>query len=158
MISHRFWQERFHLDVMALDAQVEKTLRQQKMIASLCSIFGVLALALASIGIYGTLAYAVVGRTTEIGIRMAIGAQRNNVIWLVLHDSAILMLVCIVIGLPLALSSARWIKSFLYGVPALDPLSIAAAILLILALASLASYLPARRAAQIEPMRALRQE
>jgi predicted permease len=135
------------LDVMTLDAQVEHTLSQQKMITTLCSIFGVLALVLASIGIYGTLAYSVAGRTTEIGIRMAIGAQRNSVIWLVLRDSAILIVAGIVFGLPLALSSARWIKNFLYGVPAVDPLSIVAAILLILVLASIAGYLPARRAA-----------
>ncbi len=146
------------LDVMTLNVQVEKSLEQEKMITSLCSIFGALALLLASIGIYGTLAYSVAGRTTEIGIRMAIGAQRASIIWLVLRDSAFLVLAGVVLGLPLALSGTRWIKSFLFGVPPLDPLAIASAILLILALASLAGYLPARRAAKIDPMRALRHE
>jgi macrolide transport system ATP-binding/permease protein len=146
------------LRVTSLNIQIEQSLKQQKMIASLCSIFGALALILASIGIYGTLAYSVTGRVTEIGIRIAIGAQRSNVVWLVLRDSALLIAVGVFVGLPLALAGTRWIKSFLFGVPALDSLAIAAAILLILILASFAAYLPARRAARIDPMRALRHE
>ncbi|HXJ38380.1 MAG TPA: FtsX-like permease family protein, partial [Bryobacteraceae bacterium] len=146
------------LDETRLNLQVERSLREQKMITSLCSIFGALALILASIGIYGTLAYSVTGRVHEIGIRMAIGAQRSNVVWLVLRDSALLIAVGVFVGLPLALAATRWIKSFLFGVPTLDPLAIAAAILLILILASFAAYLPARRAARIDPMRALRHE
>ena len=145
-------------DVTSLNFQVERSLREQKMITSLCSVFGALALILASIGIYGTLAYSVAGRVTEIGIRMSIGAQRSSVIWLVLRDSTLLIAVGVFVGLPLALGETRWIKSFLFGVPALDPLAIAAAVLLILILASLAAYLPARRAARIDPMRALRHE
>jgi predicted permease len=146
------------LSVDKLSYQVEQTLREQKMITSLCSIFGGLALLLASIGIYGTLGYSVSGRVTEIGIRMAVGAQRSSVIWLVLRDSALLILVGLGIGVPLALSGSRWIKSFLFGVPPLDPAAVATAILLILILASVAGYLPARRAAKIDPMRALRHE
>jgi ABC-type antimicrobial peptide transport system permease subunit len=110
------------------------------------------------VGIYGSLAYSVAGRTTEIGVRMAIGAQRRNVIWLILRDSLILTAVGVVLGLPLALSGTRWLKSFLYGVEGTDPLAIASAVLLVLALALLAGYLPARRAAGIDPMRALRHE
>ncbi len=146
------------LSVDNLNYQVEQSLQEQKMITSLCSIFGGLALLLASIGIYGTLAYAVNGRITEIGIRMAVGAQRSSIIWLVLHDSALLILMGLVIGVPLALSGTRWIKSFLFGVPPLDPLAAGTAILLILILASVAGYLPARRAAKVDPMRALRHE
>ncbi len=112
----------------------------------------------ASIGIYGTLAYSVAGRETEIGIRMAVGAPRSSVILLVLRDSMLLIAIAILIGLPLALGGTRWIKSFLFGVPAVDPIAIAAAILLILILASLATYSPALRAAGIDPIHALRHE
>ena len=80
------------------------------MITGLCSIFGALALILASIGIYGTLAFSVAGRVTEIGIRMAIGAQRSNVIWLVLRDSAFLIAIGVCAGLPLGLGGTRWIN------------------------------------------------
>lgn len=146
------------LRMNTLDSQIEKSLDQQKMVTKLCSIFGLLALLLASVGIYGTLAYSVAGRTNEIGLRMAIGAQRRNVIWLILRDSLLLTGVGVVLGLPLALSGTRWLKSFLYGVKGTDPLAIAFAVLLILALALLAGYLPARRAAGIDPMRALRHE
>ncbi len=146
------------LEVSTLDKQVEHSLEQQKMITTLCSIFGVLALVLASIGIYGSLAYSVSGRTAEIGIRMAIGARRANVIWLVLHDLIVLMLAGLVIGIPFALGGTRWLKSFLFGVGTIDPAALAAAVLMIFGVALLAGYLPARRAAKIDPMRALRHE
>jgi ABC-type antimicrobial peptide transport system permease subunit len=89
---------------------------------------------------------------------MAIGAQRHNVVWMVLRDSFLLIALGLVAGLPLALGATRWLKSFLFGIRAIDPLAIAAAVLLIVALALLAGYLPARRAARIDPMRALRHE
>ncbi len=146
------------LRITTLNAQIEGSLDQQKMITALCGIFGLLALVLALIGIYGTLAYSVAGRIAEIGIRMAIGAQRRNVVWMVLRDSFILIALGILAGLPLAIGATRWLKSFLFGVREIDPLAIAAAVLLILALALLAGYLPARRAARIDPMRALRHE
>jgi ABC-type antimicrobial peptide transport system permease subunit len=146
------------LRVTTLNAQIEGSLNQQKMITTLCSIFGLVALTLASIGIYGTLAYSIAGRTMELGIRMAIGAQRRNVVWMVLRDSLVLIALGLVAGLPLALGATRWLKSFLFGVGEIDPLAIAAAVLLIFALALLAGYLPARRAARIDPMRALRHE
>jgi len=146
------------LGMNTLDSQIEKSLDQQKMVTKLCSIFGLLALLLVSVGIYGTLAYSVAGRTNEIGVRMAIGAQRHNVIWLILRDSLMLTAAGVVLGLPLALGGTRWLKSFLYGVQGTDPLAIAFALLLIIALALLAGYLPARRAARIDPMRALRHE
>ena len=146
------------LKVTTLDRQIESSLEQQKMITSLCSLFGLLALLLAAVGIYGTLAYAVAGRTAEIGIRIAVGAQRASVVWLVLRESILLTIVGIFLGLPLALGSVRWLKSFLFGVQAIDPLAIASAILLVVAVVLLAGYLPARRAAQIDPLHALRHE
>jgi predicted permease len=146
------------LKVTTLNNQIEHSLEQQKMITTLCGIFGVLALVLASVGIYGTLAYSVAQRTSEIGIRMAIGAQRRNVIWMVLRDSLVLISAGILIGLPLALGGTRWLSSFLFGVQRMDPLAIGSAVLLILVMALAAGYLPARRAAKIDPMRALRHE
>jgi predicted permease len=146
------------LDVTTLDHQIEHTLYQQKLIAGLCSVFGVLALMLAAIGIYGTMAYSVARRTSEIGIRMAIGAQRRNVLWMVLRDSLALIAAGLACGLPLAILGARSIKSFLFGVTAIDPLAMGAAVLLIAVLAVLAGYLPARRATKIDPMLALRYE
>lgn len=146
------------LSVSSLNVQVEQSLREQKMITSLCSIFGALALMLASIGIYGTLAYSVAGRVTEIGIRMAMGAQQSSVIWLILRDSALLVAIGVLVGLPLGLSGTRWLKNFLFGVPLADPITIAAAVLLLLVLTSLAAYVPARRAAHVDPMCALRHE
>jgi ABC-type antimicrobial peptide transport system permease subunit len=146
------------LDITTLNYQVEHSLYQQKVITGLCGVFGVLALILAAIGIYGTMAYSVARRTNEIGIRMAIGAQRGNVLWMVLRDSLLLIFAGLVIGLPIAVLASRTIKSFLFGVNSLDPLAIASALVVIGALAALAGYLPARRATKIDPMLALRYE
>jgi predicted permease len=146
------------LEQHTLNDQIEGSLEQQKMIATLCSIFGLLALLLASIGIYGTLAYSVAGRTAEFGIRMAIGAQRTHVISLVLRDLVAVLLIGLTLGLPFALGATRWLESFLFGVKPLDPLSLIGSVLLIGAITLLAGYLPAQRAAKIDPMRALRHE
>jgi predicted permease len=146
------------LGTTTLNAQIDQSLVQQKLLTTLCSIFGLLALILASVGIYGTLAYSIAGRTVEIGIRMALGAQRRHVVWMVLRDLFVVVALGLMAGLPLALGTTRWLKSFLFGVGEIDPLAIAAAVLLILALAVPAGYLPARRAARIDPMRAVRHE
>ncbi len=146
------------LEQHTLNDQVENSLQQQKLITSLCSIFGLLALLLASIGIYGTLAYSVASRTAEIGTRMAIGAQKSNVIALVLRDLVFVLLAGLLFGLPFALGATRWLEGFLFGVRPLDPLALLTSLLLIAGIALLAGYLPARRAAKIDPMRALRHE
>jgi predicted permease len=146
------------LHQQTLNDQVENSLEQQKMIAGLCSIFGLLALLLASIGIYGTLAYSVAGRTAEIGTRMAIGAQKSHVISLVLRDLVFVLVAGLLLGLPFTFGATRWLESFLFGVRPLDPLALSGSVLLICAIALFAGYLPARRAAKIEPMRALRHE
>jgi predicted permease len=146
------------LNVTTLDHQVDESLYQQKMMTSLCSAFGIAALLLAAIGIYGTVAYAVARRTTEIGIRMAIGAQRGNVLWMVLRESVILIAAGLVFGVPLAWLATRWIRTFLFGVPVADPLAVAGAVLLIAVASLLAAYLPASRATKIDPMHALRYE
>jgi macrolide transport system ATP-binding/permease protein len=146
------------LDVTTLARQVEESLDQQKVISSLCNIFSGLALLLALIGIYGTVAYAVTRKTTEIGIRMALGASRPHVLWMALRDSLVLTGAGILLGLPAALGSTRWIKSFLFGVLPADPLALGASVVAIVLFASLAGYLPARRSAKIDPLVALRHE
>lgn len=146
------------LEEQTLNGQIEDALQQQKMITTLCSMFGLLALILASIGIYGTLAYAVAGRTAEIGTRMAIGAQRSHVISLVLRDLVLVLVVGLLLGVAVAFGTTRWIESFLFGVKPLDPVAFATSALLITGIALFAGYLPARRASRIDPMRALRHE
>lgn len=146
------------LEQRTLSDQIEQSLQQQTMITSLCSIFGLLALLLASMGIYGTLAYSVTGRTAEIGTRMAIGAQKSQIISFVLRDLILVLLASLLAGVPLALEATHWLDSFLFGVRALDPLSFSVSVLLIAGIALFAGYLPARRASRIDPMRALRHE
>jgi ABC-type antimicrobial peptide transport system permease subunit len=120
--------------------------------------FGVLAILLAAIGLYGVLAYSTAQRTREIGIRMALGARRPSIVRLVLVDVLWLAGISIAITIPLSLLFARTIRSQLFGVSPFDPLTLAAGTLLVGVVALLAASLPARRAASIEPMKALRSE
>ena len=126
--------------------------------ATLCGVFALLALLLASIGLYGTMAYAVARRTNEIGIRMALGAARGDVLWMILRQSVILIAAGLALGLPLAVASTRWIKSYLFGIPAMDAVGIGAAIALLVGVSMLAGYVPARRATKVDPLSALRYE
>ena len=128
------------------------------MMATLGTGFGVLALALAAVGVYGLLAYAVARRTREIGIRMALGAGRGGVIALVLRRAQIPLAIGIAAGLPAAWAGSRFIESMLFGVHATDAAAIGGAIAALLAVAHLAAYLPARRAARVDPLTALRSE
>ena len=146
------------LRVTILGDQVYESSHQERMIARFCSFFGLLALLLASIGLYGTMAYSVVRRTNEIGIRMALGAQRRHLLWMVLRESAVMVMLGLTLGLPLALIATRWMKSFLFGVPPLDPVAMGAAVVLMATVSTLAGYLPARRATQVDPMVALKYE
>ncbi|HEX6546482.1 MAG TPA: ABC transporter permease, partial [Bryobacteraceae bacterium] len=145
-------------NITTLKAQIDDSLRQQKVITMLCGFFAILALLLAAIGLHGTIAYSVTRRTNEIGIRMALGAQRSNILWIAMHETVVLLAVGLIAGAPLAAAFARWIKSFLFGLPAIDALSITTAIVTLVLGAMAASFLPARHAAQIDPMRALRHE
>jgi ABC-type antimicrobial peptide transport system permease subunit len=115
-------------------------------------------LLLASIGIYGVLSYAVARRTSEVGLRMALGAPRSNVMWLVMRDVMVLVGIGLAVGVPAALASERLISNLLYGLPAVDPVSLAAAMLTLTVVAGLAAYLPARRASLVDPTTALRYE
>lgn len=126
--------------------------------ASLLTIFAGLALLLASIGIYGVLAYFVVQHTQEIGVRMALGAQRRNILGLVLKKGMTLALLGVVIGLGIALALTRLMTSLLYGVTATDPVTYAAIALMLTTVAFFACYLPARRATKVDPLTALTYE
>lgn len=144
--------------ITTLKAQIDDSLRQERVITMFCGFFAILALLLAAIGLHGTIAYSVTRRTNEIGIRMALGAQRSNILWIAMRETVVLLAVGLVAGAPLAAAFARWIKSFLFGLPAIDAMSITAAIVTLVLVAVAASFLPARHAAQIDPMRALRHE
>lgn len=137
---------------------VDDSLVRDRLIATLSSSFGALALVLASIGLYGVMSYAVARRTSEIGVRMALGAPRGSVLWMVLRETLVLAAIGIAIGLPAALAASRLVASRLYGLSANDPLTIVAAALLLAAVAALAGFIPARRASQVDPIVALRYE
>ena len=126
--------------------------------ASVFTTFGALALFLAVIGLYGVKAYVVSRRTREIGIRMALGADRGNVLWLVLREGLVLTLAGLGIGLLLSVGTAQLLSSLLYEVSTLDPVVFILATLLLAASTLLASYVPARRATRVVPMVALREE
>jgi ABC-type antimicrobial peptide transport system permease subunit len=130
----------------------------ERVTAMLSGFFAALALLLASIGLYGLMSYAVTRRTREIGIRVALGAQRENVLWIVLRETLALALLGIAIGIPSALAATRLIASMLFGLSASDLPTITGVSLLLLLVALLAGYLPARRASSIDPMDALRAE
>jgi ABC-type antimicrobial peptide transport system permease subunit len=145
-------------DVKTLSQQVRDSLGQQWAISELTGFFGLLGLVLACVGLYGVMAYNVARRTNEIGIRMALGAQQRDVLWMVLREILLLIAVGIAIGIPVALAASRLIASQLYGVKPADPLTILVAVLVMAGVGILAGYLPARRASKVNPMVALRYE
>jgi predicted permease len=144
--------------VTSLSDHIGLSLVQQKLVARIATFFSLLALLLGCVGLYGVLSYAVARRTNEIGIRMALGAQRGDVLWLMLRESLALVVAGVVIGLLASLAATRAVSTMLFGLKPHDPLTIAVAALLLLAAAVLASYLPARRATRVDPMVALRDE
>jgi len=141
-----------------LDEHLENTLGHERLMATLSSLFAGLAVLLACIGLYGVMAYSVARRTNEIGIRMALGAGRMQIVGTILRESALLVVAGIALGLPIALVAARLISGQLYGLRPADPLTIAGAIFLLAAVAALAGYIPARRATKVDPLVALRCE
>jgi putative ABC transport system permease protein len=145
-------------NIKTLELRIEDKLSQERLVADLAAAFGILALLLAAVGLYGVLAYAVSRRTREIGIRMALGATRADVLWMVLKESAWLVVIGIAIGAPMAIAATRLISATLFGLGAADPITILVAALLLIGVAAVASFLPARRAAQVDPMIALRCE
>jgi putative ABC transport system permease protein len=137
---------------------IEGSLLRERLLATLSGFFGLLALLLALIGLYGMLAYSVTSRTNEIGIRMALGAQARNVRWLIMREALLLLLTGVALGLPLIVAVKRLAATLLYGLTPTDPVSLGLATLLLLVVALVASYLPAQRAAKVDPLTALRHE
>ena len=129
---------------------------QDRLLAFLSSLFGVLGTALALVGIYGLISYSVTRRTREIGIRMSVGAQRGDVLWLFVREGVVLIICGTLIGLPLALDLARFLQKMLYEVPAYDPAAIAATLALLAMGGLIASLIPAGRATRVNPLEALR--
>jgi predicted permease len=138
--------------------RIEQRLTQEKVFAQAYALFGGLALVLASIGLFGLMSYSVARRTSEIGIRMAIGAERRDVLTLVMRESMTLVAAGVVIGLVISMVAGRLVESQLFGVAAVDPATIAIAVAAMIAVSALAGYLPARRASRVDPISALRYE
>jgi len=141
-----------------MDEQIADNISSDRIVAMLAVSFGLLATLLAAIGMYGVLAYTTAQRSREIGIRMALGAQRSEVVRMVLQDVAWLAGISIVVTLPVAVLLSRALRSQLYGVSPADPLILAAGTFAVALVALIAALLPARRAASVEPMQALRTE
>jgi predicted permease len=145
-------------NVKTFAEQIDESVSRERLIAMLSSFFGLFALLLASLGLYGVMAYTVTRRTREIGIRMALGAQKTAVLWLALRETLLLTLIGVATGLPAALLSSRLAEGLLFGLTPTDPLTITVSTLVMISVATLAGYFPARRAARVDPLVALRHD
>jgi putative ABC transport system permease protein len=143
------------VEVVPLENRLARGVTQDRMVARLTAMFGGLALLLTCLGLYGTISYGVSRRVAELGLRMALGADRPMVLWLVLREALVLVVLGAVIGLPLAFAAGRTMRTLLVGVGPGDPLAFAAGGVILLVVAAVAAYLPAYRASRIEPMVAL---
>ena len=141
-----------------MDQLIDRSVAPQRFNLSLLALFAALGLLLAAVGIYGVLAYAVAQRTHEIGIRLALGAQTKGVLWLVVRQGMLLALIGVALGLAGSLALTRVLSSLLYGVTATDPITFGAVAALLSAVAFVACYMPAQRAAGVDPLEALRHE
>jgi predicted permease len=145
-------------DVKSQSAWIDQTINQEITFARLCTAFAILALAIACVGLYGAMSYKVARRTGEIGIRMALGAQRSRVVWMILREVLLLAAAGLAISVPTALAASKLVESFLFGMKPNDPPALIASALTLVTAAILAGYLPARNASRIDPMVALRHE
>jgi predicted permease len=146
------------VEFQVFKTEVQNSLLRQRLMATLSGFFGLLASMLASVGLYGVISYMVARRRNEIGIRVALGASRVNIIQLVFREAAVLLGIGMTIGLGLTLGGLKATKALLYGLEAHDPLTIAMAVLLLAGVSLLASWLPAFRASRLDPVQALREE
>jgi predicted permease len=145
-------------NVVTQAAEIDRTISRELTFAKLCTAFAVLALVIACVGLYGTMSYNVARQAGEIGIRMALGARRGAVVWMVLRRVVLLAVAGLALSIPVALSASRLVKSFLFETQPNDPGTLALAGVILLSAAILAGYAPARRASRTDPLAALRQE
>jgi ABC-type antimicrobial peptide transport system permease subunit len=145
-------------DPRPLAAQVAQSFDTERLAARLVTAFGALALLLACVGLYGVVSQAVARRTNEIGVRMALGAERRDVLWMILRETLTLVGAGVAVGLPAALAGARLVRSQLFGLGAADPASFTSAAIVLTIVAVAAALFPARRASRVDPMVALRYE
>jgi predicted permease len=146
------------LEPITQSEQLVQSYSDDRLFSHLATFFGGLAALLVAIGLYGTLAYRVHRRTAEIGVRMALGARRTQVLWMIMRESLVVAAIGVAVGLPLALAGARWLKSMLFGLSPADPLTFLLALIGIAALAVFSALMPARKASSVDPMVALRYE
>jgi ABC-type antimicrobial peptide transport system permease subunit len=144
-------------DETTLEERRSRALTEDRMMAALSGALGLIALLLTAVGVYGVIAYSVGRRTAEIGIRMALGASASSVRWMVVRETLALVGIGGAIGVPLALAAATLLRSTLFGVLPRDPVTLAVSVLVLIGTGALAGYLPARRAARLDPASALRQ-
>jgi macrolide transport system ATP-binding/permease protein len=145
-------------DITTQERVIEQGVGQERTFATLCTGFALLAVAIACVGLYGTMAYNVARRTGEIGIRMALGAQRGRVVWMVEREVLLLAGAGLALGVPAAYGAARLVETFLFGMKARDATTLVAAPAVLLVAAIVAGWGPARRASRVDPMRALRED
>jgi predicted permease len=145
-------------DVVTESAAIDRSMNQEITFARLCTAFGVLALVIACVGLYGTVAYNVSRRTSEVGVRMALGAQRGVIVWMVLRDVLLVAGVGLAMSVPVVLATSKFVQAFLFAMRPNDPITLATAIGILVLSTVLAGYAPARKASQIDPMVALRHE
>jgi predicted permease len=145
-------------DVKTQAAHIDQAINQEIALARLCTAFAVLALIIACVGLYGTVAFTVTRRTAEIGIRMALGAQRAGIVWLVLRSVFALELLGLALGVPVVLAGSRYVESLMFGVKPNDPATVTAGVAVLFVAGLIASFVPAQRASSIDPMIAVRHE
>ncbi len=146
------------LESHTIEEQADSLIDQQRFVSKLAGVFAALALTLACIGLYGVMTYNVVRRTNELGVRMALGAPKSGLLWMVLRESLVLLAIGVAVGIPVSLAATRAIKAGLFGVDPADPFTLIAAVVVLSAALLMGSYIPARRATKINPMVALRCE
>jgi len=145
-------------DLRTMEDQVNEALSPQRMMAVLSAFFGILATVLASVGLYGVMAYTVSRRTREIGIRVALGAARGDLLGLVMREVILLTAIGVAIAIPVSLWLGRLVRNQLFGIVPTDGASLVLAVLMLISVALLAGYIPAERASRVDPIRALRYE
>ena len=145
-------------DLKTQVAHIDQEISTEITLARLCAGFAALALIIACVGLYGTVAFNASRRTNEIGIRMTLGATRGHIVWIVLRDIVLMTAIGVGVGVPLALAGSRYIQTLLFGLGPRDPATIAIAVMALTLCAMLAGLIPARRAAGIDPMTAIRHE